>query len=108
MASSSFETLADRTLQAILERVEERLEDAAEADLQGGILSIELDDGRRYVINKHAPNRQIWLSSPVSGAAHFDWHEGSGEWRSTRGGETLLVRLAQELTAATGTEIAFG
>jgi frataxin len=108
MASSSFETLADRTLQAILVRVEERLGDEVEADLQGSILTLELDDGRRYVINKHAPNRQIWLSSPVSGAAHFDWHDASGEWRSTRGGETLLVRLGQELSAATGTAIAFG
>jgi frataxin len=107
MSASSFETLADRTLEAILARVEERL-DSVEADLQGGILTLELDDGRRYVVNKHAPNRQIWLSSPVSGAAHFDWHPESGAWRSTRGGEDLLALLARELRAATGGEIAFG
>ena len=108
MASSPFETLADRTLQAILARVEDRLGDEVEADLNGGILTIELAGGGKYVLNKHSPNRQIWLSSPVSGAAHFDWHAESGEWRSTRGGETLLVRLAQELSAATEIEIAFG
>ena len=26
-----------------------------------------------YVINKQPPNKQIWLSSPVSGPKRFDW-----------------------------------
>ena len=108
MESSSFETLADRVLAAVLTRIDERLGDQVEADLRGGVLTIELDDGRKFVINKHAPNRQIWLSSPLSGAAHFDWHGDSGEWRSTRGGAPLLARLGHELGEATGTEITFG
>lgn len=32
-----------------------------------GVLNIEMHDGRAYVLNKQAPNMQIWLSSPISG-----------------------------------------
>ena len=56
--------------------------------MSGGILQIELPDGGAYVVNKHTPNRQIWVSSPKSGAWHlrrfFNRCDG-GNWRSTRG-----------------------
>lgn len=32
-----------------------------------GVMTIDLGDHGTYVINKQAPNKQIWLSSPVSG-----------------------------------------
>ena len=85
-------------------RIEDSLGDELDVDLQGGILTIELATGGQYVINKHAPNRQIWLSSPVSGASHFGHEPGRG-WISTRGGAVLHELLAQELSAATGTRI---
>ena len=105
MDESAFENLADATLA----RLEARIEDHLEVDVErrGGVLTIELDDGRQYVINKHTPNRQIWLSSPVSGAAHFDYDPASGSWRSTRGDARLHELLASELKAATGEDIAF-
>jgi frataxin len=101
---SAFHAAADRTLAHLFERIEDRLGDELDVDLQGGILTIELASGGQYVINKHAPNRQIWLSSPTSGAAHFGHEPGRG-WISTRGGAALHELLAQELGAATGTWI---
>ncbi len=106
MDERAFETLADRTLQHLFARIEEQLE-AVDAELRGGILTIELDDGRQYVINKHAPNRQIWMSSPVSGASHYEHDSESGEWRSTRDTGLLVQRLAEELRTLTGAAIAF-
>lgn len=103
---SAFQAEADRTLADLLERIEDSLGDELDVDLQGGILTIDLATGGQYVINKHAPNRQIWLSSPVSGASHFGHQPGRG-WISTRGGAHLHELLAQELSAATGTPIAF-
>lgn len=99
-----FGALADETLSAILAALEERLADDAEVDLQDGILTIELADGGRYVVNKHAPNRQIWVSSPVSGAAHFDW-QGEQGWVGTRGEGRLADLLERELSAATGVAV---
>lgn len=106
MDERAFETLADRTLQHLFAQIEAELGDVADVDLRGGILTIVLDDGRQYVINKHAPNRQIWMSSPISGASHYEHDAASGGWRSTRGGEMLGPCLSEELAALTGTAVA--
>ena len=51
---------------------------------RAGILTVEGDDGT-WIVNKHAPTRQIWLSSPKSGARHYAFDAGSGQWRDTQG-----------------------
>ncbi|CAI5488653.1 unnamed protein product [Closterium sp. Naga37s-1] len=45
---------------------------------QQGVLTLRLGQHGIFVINKQAPNRQIWLSSPQSGPARFDWLPGQG------------------------------
>ena len=100
--TSSFETRADKALHDFMEAIEDVLGDYLEVDLESGILTIELETGAQYVINKHAPMRQIWLSSPFSGAAHFDYDETGQAWISTRGGEKLTDILGSELSNATG------
>ena len=105
MDERAFETLAEETLRGFMTRIEDALD--ADVDLRGGILTIELDDGRQYVVNKHAPNRQIWLSSPLSGASHYAWDEAARAWRSTRGGAILADVLAAELAQISGSDIRF-
>ena len=61
--------------------------------MQGGILTLALEQGGQYVINKHGPNKEIWVSSPVSGAAHFK--HADGRWTSTRNPDTDLHRLLE-------------
>jgi iron-sulfur cluster assembly protein CyaY len=101
---SSFAQLADATLAGLMERIEDVLSDRADVDLLEGILTIDLDEGGRYVINKHVPNRQIWLSSPFSGAAHFNYDPERG-WVGARGGETLHTLLEKEIAKLTGTAV---
>lgn len=105
MDEGDFETLAERALQAFARVIEESGADV-DVELQGGILTLELADGRQYVINRHLANRQIWLSSPLSGARHYD--PAGGRWRDTRDGSDLAARLAAELAAATGTPVDLG
>jgi len=61
-----------------------------------------------YVLNKQPPNKQIWLSSPVSGPKRFDWvvsgesmHEkeggGVGDWIYLRDGTSLTEVIRKEL-----------
>lgn len=95
MDESSFEREAEAVLRSLMTRIEEARDDA-EVELAGGILTVELEDGGTYVVNLHRPNRQIWLSSPASGAWHFA-RNGAGEWVSTRGSEKLLALLEAEL-----------
>lgn len=92
MSDSEFETLAD----SLLETLEEALGDHVDAELQGGILTIEGDAGT-WIVNKHAPTRQIWLSSPVSGARHYAFAPAAGRWQDTRDGGDLLEVLGGEL-----------
>lgn len=106
MSAAQFETLADGELQHLSERLEEALADDVDIELQGGILTLEFDDGSQYVINKHAASRQIWLSSPVSGAWHFDHDAARGAWTATRGGRPLRDLLAEELAARAGRPVA--
>lgn len=100
MNEAEFERAAAEALESLFEQIEDQLGDWLDVEMAGGILQIELPGGGAYVINKHAPNREIWLSSPTSGAWHFA--ADAGAWRSTRGTEELTQLLASELAAASG------
>ena len=72
------------------------------------------------MLNKQPPNRQIWLSSPVSGPKRYDWVEkgsgegggedgekgkgegGRGEWVYLRDGSTLSGLLEEEVGVRVG------
>lgn len=103
MDASAFEKLANATLKDLLAAIEEAMPDALEdIDLQGSVLTVELNDGGTYVINKHAANQEIWLSSPKSGAAHYAYDDARGNWQPTRGGQDLHTTLSAELSAIAG------
>lgn len=54
------------------------------------------------MINRQTPNRQIWLSSPLSGPKRFDYvpsddNERVGKWVYKHSGEVLHELLQKEL-----------
>jgi len=104
MDANEFENLAEQTLENLFEALDEAVGDVADVDFDNGILTVELADGRQYIINKHAPNQEIWLSSPLSGAAHYAYGE-SQVWTSTRGNESLKAVLAAEFKQITSRDI---
>lgn len=103
-----FQTLADDTLDQLLAAAEDACADRAEVEFEGGILTLAPAGGGQYVLNKHAPTRQLWLSSPLSGAWHFAWDEGAAVWRSTRGAETLVEILERDLGQSLGQKVSLG
>ena len=68
--------------------------DGVEADLAGDILTLEFDDGSKFVANSHAAAQQIWLSANMQ-AWHFGWHENTQSWRDTRSGAELFTELGR-------------
>lgn len=95
-----YEQVSDETLESLSEYLEELV--ASETGLQdsdvlysSGVLTLQLGTHGTYVINKQTPNRQIWLSSPVSGPKRFDFLDGLWIYRHT--GETLHGLLNSEL-----------
>jgi iron donor protein CyaY len=79
---------------------------ALEMDYQDGVITLTLDSGRQFIINKHAPSRQIWLSSPLSGGTHFSYDAALGRWKLPDG-RGLKELLAEELKTLLNIEVEF-
>jgi len=105
MDEPEFARQAGKVLDRLMQEIEDQAMDDLDVDLEGGILSIALPAGGTYLINKHAPNREIWLSSPKSGAWHFR-HDPEAGWVSTRvvddARPQLHRLLSDELAAVVG------
>lgn len=98
---STFTALTGRVLDAIggaLDASGGEL-DWAEND---GVLSIECPDGSRIIVNRHVPNRELWVAAK-SGGFHF--RADGDAWRDTRSGEELGAALARLLQAQAGTPV---
>lgn len=62
---------------------------------QAGVLTLSFPPIGTYVINKQPPNKQIWLSSPISGPKRYDYvilGEGQDSKEGTGGGEWIYLR----------------
>ena len=97
MDESAFLAAADATLGRIGLALDAALE-TSDADLdwslKDGVLTIECADDSRIIVNRHVPNREIWVAAK-SGGHHFRPDEG--RWRDTRGGDELGATLARLL-----------
>ncbi|KAJ3069033.1 putative E3 ubiquitin-protein ligase HTD2 [Podochytrium sp. JEL0797] len=60
-----------------------------------GVLTFNTGVAGTYVINKQPPNKQIWLSSPISGPKRFDHLDG--EWVDSKKADRLNELLETEL-----------
>lgn len=93
MDESRYHSLADKTIQHIVDLVDDALGDEYDADIQNSVATIETPKGGKYIINKQAPSQQIWLSSPISSATHFAWDEPAQAWVSTKDANIRLHEL---------------
>ena len=96
-AGDDYVALADECLDAILEKADELSDerDDVEVELSSGVLTLKIAGAGTWVINKQVPNRQLWLSSPVSGPCRYEYVEGT--WTHTRDGSSLAELLEREL-----------
>ena len=98
MNKIEFHKLADSEINDLLTRIEEQdTNGILDADILDEILTITLPDNKQYVINKQSYVQQIWLSSPFSGAYHFDYSVDKNMWL-TRKNDDLRRLLSSELT----------
>lgn len=101
--------MADETLHDLQEKFEEYGDeiqlDGFDIDYGNHVLTLKLGDMGTYVINKQTPNRQVWLSSPVSGPSRFDWDVESKSWVYRRTKANLLKLLEDEVAKLCGRQI---
>jgi CyaY protein len=73
----------DKIARAELQHIEEQLLDVDPDDVEvsssDGVLTLELRDGVRVVVNSHRAARQIWMAA-VASAWKFSCDPDSGRW----------------------------
>lgn len=95
----TFHHSADETLQSMLNSIELLMDDNSidiDVSFEAGVLTIDCGSNGIFVLNKQAPNKQIWLASPISGPHRYNYNS-SGEWVNTRDGHLLQNRLKHEI-----------
>lgn len=101
MNESEFKELADE----VFERIEAAL-DAGDADIEydsnGSVLEMEFADGSKVIVNRHVPNREIWLAAK-SGGFHYAMTEG--RWFSQRDGSELFAKLGELVQIGSGKKL---
>lgn len=103
MDENQFEVVAQRALEVLAKTFEEA--GNFEVDLENGILTVEVPDVGTFLINKHAPLRQLWYSSPISGATHYYFDDNTGSWMSTRDGKDLSEILTADFSDRAGIKL---
>ena len=97
---SNFQNLAKKTLDEIFSLTEKKSQEF-DVDFEGENLIIEINNST-FVLSIHNPTQQIWMSSPISGAHHFECKEEGREfkWISTRDNSiNLLDKIDLELSS---------
>jgi CyaY protein len=96
---SDFIGAADATLDAIGRALDAALA-TSDVDLDwtlnDGILTIESDDGGKVIVNRHVPNREIWVAARAGG---YHFRATDGVWRDSRSGDELGAALARLIEA---------
>jgi CyaY protein len=103
IGESECNVLTDRVLRAVGEAIDDSGTDLDWSE-NDGVLTIECPDGSRLIVNRHTPNREIWVAAR-SGGFHF--HIDGDRWRDSRSGEELSAALARLLLLQANAKIEF-
>ncbi|KAJ2601362.1 Mitochondrial matrix iron chaperone [Coemansia sp. RSA 1722] len=101
---SKYHNLSSQAMDSLTEYFEDlgdQLEmDDYDIEYTSGVLTLRLGVHGTYVINKQPPNKQIWLSSPISGPERYDYDETNNAWFCRHKDESLGALLNQEISEA--------
>lgn len=105
MLNTDFQLEAKKTLDELADLLD-KFDSSGDLELEysDGIITITLLSGKQFIINKHAPSSQIWLSSPLSGGLHFSRDVACCKWK-LNDGRDLYGILAGELKSIAGIDI---
>lgn len=98
MNEAQFLQLAEETLDAIEAAVEATGADI-EAARAGNVLTLELADGSKVVVNSQTPMQQIWVAARSGG---FHYERRGDAWCNTRDGSELFAALSRILSQQGG------
>jgi CyaY protein len=103
MTESEFNELAD----AVFQRIEQAIDDShadIDYDSNGSVLEMEFADGGKLIVNRHVPNREIWLAAKTGG---FHYALKNENWISLRDGSELFTKLSELVQLGSGQQLDF-
>lgn len=103
MTESEFNELAD----AVFQRIEQAIDDSdtdIDYDSNGTVMEMEFADGSKLIVNRHVPNREIWLAAKTGG---FHYALDNETWLSQRDGSELFTKLSELVQLGTGKHLDF-
>ncbi len=86
---SDFSFFVQKSLDALFSGLLPLEDQGVELEESSMGLKIILPDQKIYVIHGHLDLQQLWVSSPLSGGWHFVLDPILGQWKDTRGHQTL-------------------
>ncbi|HEX4585292.1 MAG TPA: iron donor protein CyaY [Burkholderiaceae bacterium] len=95
MTESEFNERAETALRA-LELAIDAVDAGIDYTRSGSVLTLELDNDTKIIVNTQLPTRQIWVAAR-SGGYHFAF-DGQA-WRDTREGTELFTALSSLVSA---------
>ena len=99
MNDTTFINIITDYLDQLLERIEASYWQWVDCEINAGVLNIHTAKNGIFIINRNVPRRELWLSSPFSGGAHFSYV--TGVWLNTRTKEPFEPLLFKELDQLT-------
>jgi CyaY protein len=97
---SQFNEAVDLVFDRIVDTIDASDTDC-DVEVNQSVLEVTCADDSKIIVNRHEPNREIWVAAK-SGGFHFKW--SGAAWVDTRSGEMLpaaLTRVVREQTGAT-------
>ena len=102
----SYHILVDRTLEGVQDVYDEIADDFPELELEveysSGVLNVVVGTLGTFVLNKQAPNMQLWLSSPITGPLRYNYCQATASWLNSRDDHRLFDRLADDFETLSG------
>lgn len=105
MTEQEYEARAMPELKQLTRALDELEDPGLEIELAGDILTLEFQDGKRYVVNSHRAARQIWMAAELR-AWHFDFLPETERWVAAKSGDELWSTLERVLATRLGRTVA--
>ncbi len=106
MDEQEFKKQADHALSELHRALSDAGEEHGfESDMNAGALTVEFEDGTRFVVSPNAPVRQVWVSALMK-SYKLDWNAGAHTFVLPASSATLRELLATVITQHLGATVA--
>ena len=98
MTESEFHEIADGTIEAIQDAIDEAGLDIDFVE-SGGVLTLEFDNGSKIIFSKQPPMSQLWMAA-LAGGFHFDYDEENQNWVCDSGDKENMLSMFNRLASS--------